>query len=339
MADTGEYSAVMPYLSRSDFSPYGEDYFPAPAGRWSNGRVFTDFISQELGYGLINPFLKSVNASFTYGASFATSASTARDLDYAYLFPLSVQVYQFEELLSEMLESHSLTQGYFQQQIEEAILLIETGSNDYGYQISNTTDFDVSDLVGDVLAAMETAFKRLYDLGGRNFIVMSLTPAGCAPSVLARYASFEEDEYGCKVFFNSISELHNMRLEELLTNLSTALPDAKWILFDAYSIFLDGYRNPANYGIEHPFEACCGAGGPYNFVVGVECGSSGVVNGTLMQATRCEDPSLYLIWDSIHPVESFAKHIADGILTGKYLTPAFNITSTCSNRALTEASL
>ena len=46
MVDTGEFTAALPYSSAADFPPYGIDYFSQPAGRWSNRRIITDFISK-----------------------------------------------------------------------------------------------------------------------------------------------------------------------------------------------------------------------------------------------------------------------------------------------------
>ena len=78
-------------------------------------------------------------------------------------------------------------------------------------------------------------------------------------------------------------------------------------------------------GIEYPFKACCGAGGEYNFVSGIGCGSSGYVNGTLVKSERCSDPTLHLIWDNIHPTESFARYVAEGVLSESYLRPKFDM--------------
>jgi hypothetical protein len=47
MVDTGEYSAAQPLSSAADFPPYGLDYFPSPAARWSNGRVISDFVGKD----------------------------------------------------------------------------------------------------------------------------------------------------------------------------------------------------------------------------------------------------------------------------------------------------
>ena len=77
---------------------------------------------------------------------------------------------------------------------------------------------------------------------------MSVTPLGCAPPYRTIYASSKNDEYGCKAIINSICKLHNQQLETLLHNLHMEFSDAKWIYFDAYSIFFDGYKDPMKYG-------------------------------------------------------------------------------------------
>jgi hypothetical protein len=78
-------------------------------------------------------------------------------------------------------------------------------------------------------------------------------------------------------------------------------------------------------GVQYPLKACCGAGGEYNFVIGIPCGSSGYVNGTLVKAERCDDPSLYITWDGAHLTETFARYVADGLISGSFLQPQFNI--------------
>ncbi|MCO5612328.1 hypothetical protein L7F22_066595 [Adiantum nelumboides] len=137
----------------------------------------------------------------------------------------------------------------------------------------------------------------------------------------------ERDENSCSMKWMNIVQTHNERLIVLLDELREEYPTAEWVLFDAYSIFLDGYLNPSNYGILYPFKACCGAGGTYNVnTMNVICGMDAqYINGTLVAWTKCENPKLHLIWDSIHPVESFAYHIAQGVLNGTHLVPPFSL--------------
>jgi phospholipase/lecithinase/hemolysin len=73
-------------------------------------------------------------------------------------------------------------------------------------------------------------------------------------------------------------------------------------------------------GVKYPFETCCEAGGSNNFI-----SSNGVVNLQMVEAKNCDQPSEYISWDGLHPVESFAKRIADGVLTGTHLIPSISI--------------
>jgi hypothetical protein len=68
-------------------------------------RSFVLSAAQSLGYGLLNPYLKAFNSNFTCGANFATTGSKVVD-DGLKLFPLPVQVKQFEYFLSQALVSN-----------------------------------------------------------------------------------------------------------------------------------------------------------------------------------------------------------------------------------------
>lgn len=335
MVDSGENAVAMPLRSRAEFSPYGMDYFSKPNGRWSNGRTFMDLITQELGYGLLSPFLKSIGSNFTSGVNFACSGSTAQNStasgdDSGGLFSLLVQVDQFREYQEDIEATHrgSLMVSQLKQHFSDSIFFFETAHNDYIDVAFKTTDFDPLNTVIATISAMRQAFEALYSSGARIFFVMNVTPLGCAPSILSNvYRNERRDEYGCKVDYLELVQMHNMHLEKLLGELRIQLPEADWILFDAYSIMLDGYHNPSKYGVKYPFKACCGINtNEYNYNGDVLCGGGGQnINGTYLEAKRCEDPSLYIIWDSIHPIQSFSQYLAQGVVNGTYLRPYFNV--------------
>eukprot|EP00249_Psilotum_nudum_P032099 c47258_g1_i1 orf=287-1522(+) len=343
IVDVGENVVAMPFRSLAAFPPYAMDYFSRPNGRFSNGRNFIDFVSQQLGHGLLNPFLKSVGQNFIHGVNFASAGSTAQDSsllgdgsDSAGLFSLMVQVDQFREFKTEVEDAirnkDSLQDLPSIQQFSEAIYFIETAHNDYLRVPFETLKLDPLVTLSATMSAIEKAIKDLYNLGARNIIMMNLTPLGCAPSLLSNEAiQSEYDECGCKLVFNNILSLHNKHLEQLLETLQTQLPLSNLVVFDAYSIMLDGYCNPSKYGIKYPHQACCGAGGKYKYLQSIQCGRSGYVDGKLVEAKRCEDPSLHLIWDSIHPVESFCHHIADGFFSGRYFKPDINLADLCKS--------
>eukprot|EP00250_Pteridium_aquilinum_P021212 c25057_g2_i1 orf=413-1576(+) len=335
MVDAGQNSVAMPLRQNADFHPYGSDYFDKPTGRWSNGRNLMDLITEELGFGFLSPFLKSCGANFTFGVNFASSGSTAQNstnvgTNSGGLFCLLVQIDQFREYQASVLSQQKGFLGKLQvkQHFSNSVYFIETAHNDYLSSAFKTPDFDPAALVLAVISAMRDALQALYDSGARTFLVMNVTPLGCNPSTASSsYGTENRDEYGCKVDYLELVEMHNEHLVDLLSEFRSKFPTAEWILYDAYSIMLDGYHNPSKYGIKYPFQACCGAGGgTYNFMDGVECGKPGIyVNGTYVEAEKCEDPSLYIIWDTLHPIESFCHYLAQGVLNGTYLSPTINI--------------
>lgn len=335
MVDGGQNAAAMPLRSRADFDPYGIDYFVKPAGRWSNGRTFMDLITEGLGYGLISPFLQSIGANFTHGVNFASSGSTASNTtasgdSSSGLFCLLVQVDQFREFQAAVMSSqHGFkAEKNMRQQFSESIYFFETGHNDYLRADVYSDGFDLNTTVLATISAMRTAFQTMYSAGARTLIVMNLTPLGCTPAILSvtTSMSMDLDENGCNAYWMEITDTHNACLNGLLEELRADYPEAEWLLFDANSLFLDGYVNPSKYGIEYPFQACCGAGGPYNYNANVDCGAEGkTINGTYVAWTKCEDPKLHLIWDITHPVESFSYYVAKGVLNGTYLTPSLSL--------------
>ncbi|KAL9687081.1 hypothetical protein QQ045_031477 [Rhodiola kirilowii] len=57
--------------------PYGQSFFNAPSGRFSDGRLIIDFLADGLGKQFLNPYVKSVGApKFQQGCNFAAAGST-----------------------------------------------------------------------------------------------------------------------------------------------------------------------------------------------------------------------------------------------------------------------
>lgn len=338
MMDVGENAQALPLRSRTEFPPYGIDYFSHPSKRYSNGRLIVDFINQGLGNGLgEDPFLASVKPNFTCGVNFASSGAKARNATVSGdgsssigLFSFSVQVDQYR-LFKESIPSRAGSDDSSLPSVQDfldGLYLVEIGHNDYTNFVDLYPYYNMEGNVSTTIAAMETSLKRLHASGAVNIVVMNLIPFGCTPIMLGiRDPPLDEqDEYGCFAAFNDLADLHNARLEGMLQKLSSELPSANWSLFDMNSIFTDAIHHPETYGINYTRQACCGVGGEYNFNASILCGETGYIDGVLTRAWRCDDPSSYIFWDSMHPVESFAEIVANGFLTGEYVTSFQNST-------------
>ena len=72
--DVGENFAAMPFRTSADFAPYGMDYFGAPTGRHSNGRLIIDHIC-ELSIHLPSYNLTSYHPPFRLSNRFLSTDS------------------------------------------------------------------------------------------------------------------------------------------------------------------------------------------------------------------------------------------------------------------------
>ncbi|MCO5546704.1 hypothetical protein L7F22_000140 [Adiantum nelumboides] len=334
MMDVGENAAAYPFSSAAEFPPYGLDYFNAPAARYSNGRVISDFISIGLGYGLMDPYLNSVNPRFSNGVNFASSGSTARNSTSSTSFSLNMQVRQYRLFKMKVQSVQARHRGRLRflptpQRLSRAIHVIMQAHNDYGAVIMGAS-YDPLTAVDSVIAAFESSLRELYGMGARTMIVMNVLPLGCTPGYLTLGAarSKARDKDSCVTEFNSLVDLHNAHLQQLINQLREELAWNGLVLFDLNAVYIDAVRHPSKYGIKYPMQACCGVGGEYN-VSQIPCGSKGLINGLEVQAGRCASPTEYISWDGLHPTESFAKHIAAALLSGKYFSPGLSISDVC----------
>ena len=167
-------------------------------------------------------------------------------------------------------------------------------------------------VLADTLAALEQAIRRLYQVGGKNFLIWNIPDLGATPA-------FRRIENGVPLLgvppspgtIQGIRALvggYNAALAARLHLLSTAaeldggLPGAAFIHFDTFATLTEVRRHPRRYGLTNVDDACIR------------------IIPFFPVPSACEQPDRHLFWDGIHPTR--AGHAIIGFLVGKELVRA-----------------
>lgn len=86
--------------------------------------------------------------------------------------------------------------------------------------------------------------QRLYNLGGRKFVIAGLGRMGCIPSILAQNPSGT-----CSDEVNRLVLPFNTNVKTMINNLNTNLPGSKFIYIDIARMFEDMLLNSRSYGM------------------------------------------------------------------------------------------
>ncbi|KAK2377225.1 GDSL Lipase/Acylhydrolase superfamily protein [Trifolium repens] len=218
-------------LFRGDHLPYGCD-FPnhVPTGRFSNGKISTDYLSQFLGIkDLLPAFLdpQVTDNDLLTGVSFGSGGSG--------LVWIAIHIGT-----NDMLEN---------------VYMVPTSTvTPYG-SISSYQDF--------LLQNLQNFIQRLYGAGGRRIMVAGLPPIGCLPIQVTFDSILPTQNWlqrVCNVQQNIDSQNYNAKLQSNVHLLQATLQDAKIAYFDIYTPILDMVLYPAKYGFGHSLLGCCGTG-------------------------------------------------------------------------------
>ncbi|MED6183705.1 hypothetical protein PIB30_040257 [Stylosanthes scabra] len=265
-----------------------------------------------------------------YGLNFAVAGATALDRTFfqdkgfvvdgaAANYSLMVQLDWFKDVLTDFCTSPSSCKEFLGSSL---FIVGEIGGNDYGYPLSETTDFQVlRSYVTPVVSLVSSVIIELIDLGARTLMVPGSLPLGCNPAYLTRFEVMEKDEYdqsGCLKWLNNFFSYHNQLLQIELRRLQVLYPHVNIIYADYFHDALRMYRSPKQFGFGTDFnKVCCGGGGPYNFNDTALCGDEEVI--------ACDDPSEYIYWDGYHFTEAAYRWMAKGLVYGPYTSPKLSL--------------
>ncbi|XP_014502571.1 GDSL esterase/lipase At2g04570 [Vigna radiata var. radiata] len=294
--DAGNNNFI-PTIARSNFQPYGRDFEGGKAtGRFCNGKIPTDFISESFG---LRPYVpayldpKYNISDFANGVTFA-SAATGYDnatSDVLSVIPLWKQLEYYKGYQKNL--SAYLGESKAKETITDALHLTSLGTNDflenYYTMPGRASQYTPQQYQIFLAGIAENFIRSLYELGARKISLGGLPPMGCLPLERTTNIAGGND---CVARFNNIALEFNDRLKNLTVKLNQELPGIKLVFSNPYYIMLNIIRKPELYGFESTSVACCATG---MFEMGYACSRG--------QMFSCTDASKYVFWDSFHPTE------------------------------------
>ncbi|CAN1824643.1 GDSL esterase/lipase At5g42170 [Linum perenne] len=266
--------------AKCNFPPYGRDFQGGvPTGRFSNGKVPSDFLVEELGIKELLPAYKDPKLKpedLLTGVCFAAGGVGYDDLSSqsASVPPLSEQLRQFKEYVNRVKAMIGEEEG--RKLVSKSLVVILLSSND----IANT-------YFNSRIRELQYDFPTYADL-----LVKSATAFVMK----------------CSEKYNKASELFNSKLSATLTTLNKNLGmDSRIVYLDVYNPLLDIINNYGSYGFEIANKGCCGTG---KLEASVTC--------NMYSPFTCTDDTKYVFWDGYHPTEKTYKLLVNLVLA-KYL--------------------
>ncbi|PKI64189.1 hypothetical protein CRG98_015376 [Punica granatum] len=323
--DAGNNNVISTVL-KSNFEPYGRDFFDArPTGRFSNGRIPPDFISEAFG---LRPFVPAYldpmyNISdFAIGVCFA-SAGTGYDNETSNVLnviPMWKELEYYTEYQQKLRSYLGGKKAY--KIISEALYIVSLGTNDFlenyysSFPIPGTNgggrraQFPVVGQFEDFLMLLAEGFIReLHRLGARKISFTGIPPMGCLP--LERTTNFM-GQHECMEEYNAVAKDFNGKLGAMVDRMNRELPRLRMVFSNPYDKFYEIINKPSAFGFDVVSVACCATG---LYEMSYLCNRQ--------SPFTCTDASKYVFWDSFHPTEKTSQILAEYLIKS-LLLPTFS---------------
>ncbi|XP_031261536.1 GDSL esterase/lipase At5g08460-like [Pistacia vera] len=298
-------------FARSDFMPYGIDFYAGPTGRFSNGKTIIDFLGDLVGLPLLPPFEATITfgRDILKGVNYASAAAGILDESGRNLgdrFSLSQQVENFKSTLSQL--KRKMDERKLEEFLGKSLVVMNLGSNDYinNYLIPslypNSSRYNSQDYADLLINHYAIHITVLHNLGLRKFLLAAVGPLGCLPNQIATGVA---PPGKCVAFINDMVEVFNKKLISLVDQLNANhTKPSTFVYGNTYGVFTDILNRPDDYGFSETDKGCCGIGKNRGQIT------------CLPFAMPCFNRDQYVFWDAYHPTQAFNQIVAQRAYTG-----------------------
>lgn len=297
LSDAGNVSLLTSITGSEPVSPpyYSQNYGIVSGSEFSNGQVWVQRLSTQLGLGTLSPSLTGGN-DFAYGG--AETGSTPQNKGDTTTAAISVpaQLTQFETQVGKGSST--------------ALYTLSIGANDILDILSKPT-LSLTDQQNDVTVAVNNEvadITRLASDGAKTFAILEVPNLGLTPDVLLGAANGSNTgSAGLTTLATYLSVLYDV---QLYAGVAAAAAKAgfSFTFIDAYNLLGNAVANPSAYGLS-------------NATSPVWTGNyTDSKSGTLAATTKAAQDQ-YLYFDKLHPTE--AGHAAIANLAQSFLSPSY----------------
>ncbi|AEE74837.1 unnamed protein product [Arabidopsis thaliana] len=288
-ADTGN---IRKSLSDSWKIPYGITFPQKPSGRFSDGRVATDFLARYLGIKSPIPYTWKDYAGkerLLYGMNYAYGGTGVFKTKDNPLPNMTTQIDYFQRVLAA-------GNIYSPSDLPSSLALVSVAGNDYATFLALKRPLtELPAFMKQVVDQIAVNAMRIHKLGVNKIVIPSMQPLGCLPSITV-FNSFQR----CNATDNASTNLHNYLLHKAIARLNNETKPSTFVVLDHYNAFLTVFKNkgpePGVSRFGNPLKPCCvGVNSSY------DC--SNVDEKGEKKYIICEDPKAAFFWDIFHPSE------------------------------------
>ncbi|GMI90559.1 hypothetical protein like AT1G29670 [Hibiscus trionum] len=319
LVDNGNNNFLPDSLAKADFLPYGIDFPLGPSGRFTNGKNVVDLLGEMLLLPslLIPPFSdpSTKGRRVVHGVNFASGASGILDetgFAARQVITLNQQIRNFEEITLPELENQLGCKGGISEAIKNYMFVVGTGGNDYSFNYflrRGGNNVTLQDFTANLTNSLSLQLKKLYSLGARKFVLMSVNPLGCYPMVNAL-----RNGSRCVEALNRAATLFNDGLKSLVDVGKSDMPNSNLVFVNSYKIMSDIIENPSSKGFRDAKNACCEV---------AQLGGSGIL--CKEGGRTCSDRRGHVFFDGLHPTEAVNVEIATKAFTSRLQTQVYPI--------------